>query len=340
MATRMELLLDGKRDVMRYVERLEYAEAIDDLDALSVEMSVHTTGDADTLVGMVVPGAEFTVELYEDKTAKSELLGDLVEVEHIKHMRGGYEIRAVGLDALHRLRSRKPAEIMEANAKDVVSAIAKRHKLKVKADAVDTSVAWELLDNEDDAIYVKNYARKHNYFVRVVGDELQFKKRVAAGAVTCTWGEDILDLSLRSNITGLVSKVTVMGFDMLTEKDVKGEAKNTDVQGISDGDVGVDLAKKAFGESELILNQSGYINPKDAKSRAVAELQRRAENFVQGTCVVVGNPLALSGAKLTIKQAGWPFSGDFLIRQTRHVQDASQGYRTYIDFVSDALPKK
>lgn len=340
MATRMELLLDESRDVMRYVDRIEYSEAIDELDALVVEVSVHRTGDADTLVNMLTPGAAFKVELYDAGTLKNEGVGDLVEVRHHRRQTGAYDIVAVGLDGLHRLRNSKPAELVEGTTKDAVAAIATRHSLTLVADDVDTTESWQFMDDQDDAIYLRNFARAHNYYVRVVDTDLKFKKRVVTGAVTATWGEDILELSMRTNIEGQVSKVTVMGFDMLQEADVKGEAALTDLKKISGGDTGANIAKTAFGETELIVNQSHYTQVTDAKAHAVAELQRRAERFVEGTCVVIGNPAALSGAKLTIENAGWPMSGDFLIRQTRHVQDTVHGYRTYIDFISDSLPTK
>lgn len=338
MATRMELLLNEKRDAMRFVTRLEYAESLDELDALVAEFSVHTSGDAETVVGLTKPGTPFTVELYEDKSAKTTCKGHIVEVEHSRRPRGGWDIRIVGLDGLNRLRTSSEAEILEATTKDAVTAIATRYKLKVDVGSINTSKGWDLVTGEDDIVLLNAYAKKHNFYVRLQEDTLVFKPRTGTGAVTATWGEDVLEITLRANIDGVVSSVKYLGFDIATEKDVTGEGKKADLAGTSGGKTAIDYMEAAYGVTPLVKNQTGYANPNDAKAAAIAELQERAETFVTGTVAVTGNPLAIAGSKLTVKQAGWPFSGDFLVQQTRHVQDALHGYRTFIDFTSDSLP--
>lgn len=341
MGTAIVLKLDGKTDAMRHVERLEYAEALDQLDALVVEIVIPNNADGEKLLPTLLPGKPFVVELHEDGAMKESGAGDIVEVQHIRTTRGGYRVVLVGLDGLHRLHGTQPAQIWEVGHKDIVTKIAQRNGLTAKADGVDTTATIVLQGDGTDGLFLKQLARENNYFVRVVGKELHFKRHKAAGAkVEITWGQAVHEIRQRASLEGLLTGVMVHGYDPEQEKAITGEAKPADVQKISGGDVGVDLAKKAFGDIKLVLNQAGYVAPGNAKARAIAELQARAERFIQGTCVVDGHPTALSGRKLTVKEAGWPLSGDFLIRQTRHVLEGGRGYRTHIDFVSDSYPKK
>lgn len=342
MGTRIDVLIGGDRSIMRYVERIEYYEAFDRLDALVVDMSVHRQADSAKILEKVVPGADFAVELIEDDAVKQEGVGDVLEVKHLKRQRGGHELKIVGLDGLHRLRGNQPAQLWETSHKDIVSAIATRHSLKAVADGVSTTAGFTLQSDLGDAIFLRNLARQHNYLVRVLkgksGMELHFARRATSGAdVVCEWGTEILEMSLRASLDGIVTKVTVHGYDPQTDQMVKGEATDTDTAKITSSDTGVALWKKAFGEQTLILNHSGHTAATNAKAHAAAELQQRAERFVSGRVVVPGRPDAVSGRKLTVKNAGWPMTGDFLIRETRHISTAL-GYRTIIDFISDSLP--
>ncbi len=339
MGTRIDVLVDGSRDLMRYVERIEYSEAIDRLDAVVFELRIGRNTDAEDLVTSVQAGKPFTVELIEDDAVVTEGAGDLIEVTHHRRQNGSYVMRVVGLDALHRLRGNQPAQVWEVGHADIVSEIASRHSLTAVADGVDTTAGFALQGDTGDAVFLRNLAREHNYYVRLLGTDLHFARREAAGTdVVCEWGTEIIDLTFRTSIDKMATKVIVHGYDFVTDELIEGEAAVADLKKISGGDTGPDVWQAAFGANEIILNQSGYSAATNATGRAKAELQQRAERFVTGRLLVPGKPAAVSGAKLTINGAGWPFSGDFLINETRHVLDPAVGYRTFVGFLSDSLP--
>ena len=51
-------------------------------------------------------------------------------------------------------------------------------------------------------------------------------------------------------------------------------------------------------------------------------------------------PKAICGAKLTIKNAGWPFAGDFIITKVEHIMNQDGVMRTDIGFKANSLPKE
>lgn len=330
--------VNGDASVMRFAGRIEYAEAIDRLDALVLELELHRQHDPGPVVKLVQPGAPFTVQLYDGTTLAGEGTGDVVEITH-ERTRRGHRVTALGLGTLHRLRGSQPAKVWDVSHTDIVSQIAQRHGLKAVSDGISTTPGYELQGDEGDALFLHKLAREHNYHVRVVGKELHFKRNQATGtAVECTWGDDIVELRLRSSLAGLATKVTVLGWDPEQDAVVTGEASPTDLKKISGGEAGASVANAKFGASAVTLNQAGYVAASNAKERATAELQERAERYVQGRAVLFGTPKARAGLPLKIVGAGWPFAATFLAREVRHVLEADAGYRTLIDFVSDSLP--
>jgi phage protein D len=119
---------------------------------------------------------------------------------------------------------------------------------------------------------------------------------------------------------------------------VEGEAKASDLQCISGGDTGAKLAEDEYGALVHEIDNSKMNSTSKAKAFAKAELQRRANTFLTGSVQCTGIPDAVSGAKLTIEGAGWPLSGDFVIKETTHTLEPGSGYRTTISFYSDSLP--
>jgi phage protein D len=338
---RIEVQIDGKNDVMEHVEWLEFAEALDRLDALVVEVAIPKHGTASDLVTKIAPGKPYTVKLFDDDDAEvGSASGDVVEVGYGYVPGQGQRLTILGLDCLHRLHVTQPAKLWEASHSDIVKQIASRNGLTAKADGVSTTAGFVLQGDGSDGVFLRNLAREHNYVVRAVDKELHFKRATPAGGqVKVVWADDVREIKLRANVQNLVSKVTVHGFDPKQDKVIQGQATPAQLKKITGSDTGVALAKKAFGERELILNQAGYVAASNAKERAVAELQSRAERFVEGTVLVNGKPDARAGKKVQIKDAAWPFAGTFFIRQARHLFDGG-GYRTAIDFSSDSLPSR
>ncbi len=342
MSTAVKLKLDGKDDVMQYVERVEYIEALDALDALVVEVRVPSHDDAAGVQKLIKLGGEWSVELQEDgKKVGDPGEGDILEVRHALRRRGGYQIHVSGLDVLHRLRGNQPAKVWEETSHaDLIKEIAKRNKLTADVKGVDTTKRVIFEPDVSDAVFLRNLCREHHFSAHILKGKITFEAYKPAGAaVKVDWTDGVHELHLRACLDNMAGEAVVYGYDLDQEKAFEGKATSSILAKTSGGDTGVALSEKAFGKRKVLLHHAAYLAPTAAKARAEAELLSRADEFVRGTVVCEGAPAARAGRKLTIENAPWPWAGNFLIREVRHIQDRGRGYRTRIGFMSDSLPK-
>ena len=136
----------------------------------------------------------------------------------------------------------------------------------------------------------------------------------------------------------MITGVKVRGWCSAKGEWVKGQATSGDLANFSGGTTGAAMAESAFGEWVHEIDNAKVGSSSRAKAVAVAELQSKANTFVTGTVECPGVPDAVSGARLTIQEAGSPLSGDFVIHETIHSLTPDAGYRTTIHFLSDSLP--
>jgi len=338
MGNTIAFKLDGDDSMWGAAVRVVFTEALDALDMLVVDLEVSHQLDSSELLAKLKPGVEFSLDLMEDGTAVHSAVGDVVEVRHSRRP-GTHRVTVVGLDKLHRLNHKQAqAEVWEVAHDDIASEIADRNSLTPVVEGVDGTAELELQNNESDGLFLRRLAKQNNYYLRVLDGELHFGRKEGSGAaVEVDMVADVLEISQRASLVGIITEVTVHGSNYVQDETFTGTASSSDLKNIGGGETGVSLAETLFGTRELILNQSGYVDTSTATARAKAELQARAEDFVRGTVIVNGNPNAVSGKNVTITGAGWPLDGTFLIRETSHVYDRS-GYRTRIGFQSDSLP--
>jgi len=341
MSTAMKVSINKKKDVMDYVERIEYVEALDALDALVLDVRVPSHGDVDDVQKLFEVGAPWSVELQEDgKKVGDPGEGDVIEVRHRLRRRGGYTLHLTGLDELHRLRAHHPAKVWEETSHaDLIKEIAKRNKLTADVKGVDTTKRTIFEPDVSDAVFLRNLCREHHFAAHIVKGKLTFEELKPGAAVKVDWADGVHELDLAANLDRMAGEAVVHGYDFDQEKAFEGKATSSVLKKISGTDTGVSISEKKFGKRQVVVNHGDYLAPTAAKARAEAELLSRADRFVRGHVICEGLPKARAGAKLTIENCPWPFAGNFLIREVRHVMDRGRGYRTTIRFMSDSLPK-
>ena len=340
MSGNMSLTIDGDKTVMDIVQSIVYSDSLDEVDMVQVHLVPEITGDRSKLIAKLLPGAPFAVKLLDGSTEVTEHVGVVLEVHH-RYLSGGRRsIQVIGVDNLHKLQyGAQEATLWEASHDKIVSEIASRNGLTAKAEGVDTTPGFELQSNVSDAVFIARLAKRYNYYARVVDKELQFGRRQGQGAAVVVEATDVIDMKLGSSLTDVVTSVTAYGSDYLSDEAFTGEAAASDLQKITGSDTGVGIAQSKLGKIPLVLNQTGLTTATALTALAKSEMQLRAERFVTGTVTVKGNPKAASGSLVDIKDLPWPFTGKFLIRQTRHIYEMGGGYRTAIDVSSDSLPK-
>jgi len=346
--TAVELTIKGTDGLTPYIREITYTEAVGELDGMAATFIVPgegmLSGDIDALIE---PGNPFKLDFLRDGSSVMEREGDVIAVSFYRR-RHGVEITLIGVNYMHRLRNEHITQIWEDPHDKIVKTIAGRASpsLTPKVQGVDATADFTFQQNETDAVFLMRLAREHNYFCRVVGKELHFGRRdLAYGSpVKVTWGEELQEVRLTANLKDHLNEVQVFWGDH--EKDGTAQTlvkystapKPTN----SGGKMGIDLGKKAFGKKISVIGgveTPYYKNQSEAKAKAQADMDASAMDFVEGVAHCGGVPEAACGAKLSIENAGWPFSGDFIITKAEHKIKREGKMSTDITCKATILPK-
>ncbi len=327
-----------------FIESVELREGLRSLDSLTVRMAFKRTPDVEsTMKGYAAIGEEFEITMKGD-SGERKVKGDIVEVRHSIVGDGDHILVLEGLESLHRVKQAHAGKAYTGSASALVEAVGKDAGLTVQAEGTaGTGGDFPALNQRVSSLF-KRFADENNYFVRIEPGE---STKVAFGRMNNSTGNVALNLDECSEIhigyslEGLVTKVSAKGYDEVTAKWVEGSATTSALKLISGGTGGAALAKKAFGELEMFIDNAPYAASSDLKALAEGRLQGLGERFLNGHLRCLGRPDAAAGAMLKLsgtKTLGWPFAAEFLIGETIHSAGGGEDYMTTIRFFSDSLP--
>lgn len=329
----------SKSDDDFHVRRVEVAEALDELDAVTVEFFTRPTeiGGAWT---KVQPGTAMTVTLKSDDGSVTETTKAIVvSVEIEADDAVGYRVVVTGLEDLVKLRG-SASEVAWEDAPDkIAKAIVQAGGLTPQADGSDVLKYRVDQTGLDDVVMLKLIADRFHYRVGTADGKIVFKRRSVAASTVTIPADDILGQRIGASVHRVVTESIVWGRDP-KEKGWFQEKITDTGRGISGTITALSLAKKVFKAAKVELTDAGCANPGAAKERATAELKRRAETFVDGRIVVRGNPKVKCGVDVDLQGEIWPFKGKYRVREVRHVDGDGDTFRTIIDVYSDSLPAK
>ena len=342
--SRLILKIDGSDYLMQFTRRITYIEAVGELDGMTANLQL--PWNEKKALKLLEPGKPFKVILESEGKKISEREGDIVAVNYERD-RLIFKVTLVGLNYLHRLRSKQSTEVWEGSHDKIVKTIAGRAKPKLtpKVEGVDTTPDFTFQQNETDAVFLMRLAREHNYFCRIVGKELHFGRRgVAKGApVELDYKYDINSIRMTANLKDHINEVNVFWGDV--EKDgtrmTKVTYKSPPKPINSGGKLGCNIGKTAFGVKSVTVggyDSPVYKNQSSARAKAKAELEVAALDFMEGVALCRDIPQAHCGAMLKVENAGWPFNGSFVITKVYH-EYVRNGVRTEISFKCNSQPK-
>lgn len=345
--TSLTLKVDGKDTLMPFITAFSYTEAVGELDGLTATFMLPGEAATKEMMAACEPGLPFKLELYSGGTKDTEREGDIIAVSFFRR-RQGLQVTLIGVNYLHRMRTEHITEIWEKAHDSIVKDIAGRAKpsLTPKVQGIDATPEVTFQQNETDAVFLMRLAREHNYYCRVVAKELHFGRRdLAYGSpVKITWGVDFQEIRLTANLKDHLNEVQVFWGDHEKDgtKDTKVKYSTAPKATNSGGKMGMDLGKSAFGKKVSVIGgmeSPYYKNQSLAKAKGKADLDAAAMDFVEGIAYCHGLPKAACSAKLTIKDAAWPFAGDFIITKVEHRRTHDGSLTTDITFKANSLPK-
>lgn len=324
--------------LLQSLRRAESMESLDALDTVLVELDCAGDASLEALLKRLAPGAAFEIS-----AGGRKLSGDVVRVTARMGPLGQRRVLLVGLELLHRLRHQRVSALLELAKDKIAERLIKAATARPKATAVSATAGEELLIDDPALFTLKQLADERNYALRAEGKVLHFAPRgVAAGkAGALDWESEVRSAELIQDISELLTSVKVTGLDYRKPDTAIGyETLATDLRKISGPTTGVSLRKKALGELAVVRAAGPTCTTaSDAKERAKAELQRRAETFLRASYKASGRPDLHPGQSLTVSDAPWPFGGPFLVRAVHHVLYPPQLSESRVEVFSDGLPK-
>ena len=333
------LSIDTDSDMpMHWLSGLSYCESLDALDMVSVELAPDTSADIKAVLKKVRAGAAYELSLGTRK-----LPGDLVRVSTMARSPGTYQIAALGLEQLHRLRHQRLSEVAVVSKDKVASAIIQKAGLTPKAQGVGATAAEAIFLDDPMLATLKRLADERNFALRSNGKTLEFTPRnapAAGAALSLSWQVDTFGLSIHQDLSEVVTAVTVFGRDHRKGVEiVKYEAKEADLKKISGGDTAVGIRGKLSAAPIFVNETIRCATASEVKERAVAILAAAAETFTTGTLRCALRLDARAGQKVSITDAPWPLGGPFLIHSVTHTLAPAAAQGTEIQVFSDGIAK-
>lgn len=131
---------------------------------------------------------------------------------------------------------------------------------------------------------------------------------------------------LEVELSGLPTRVEVVGWDMRQHRRIEGKAAAMDLQWSGDSrKTGLQQAKRAFGDAVHILAEHAPKDAQEATKMARAYLQHRVERTLQGVIWVSGFPAIAPGQRIKLDAPTLPVPGTYRVLAVHHLLTPAGG---------------
>ena len=349
--------------ILRDVLEVTFQDALDRVDSFTLTLNNHnsTTLGAKYLG---LDGDESLWELVQPGTEVQLLLGYRGEREDLRPMATGYissleadfpesgspRLIVRALDVLDRLRVKqytwswpaaRGATIRDSEIAQELAAAPDRPAgkpglgmhVRIDDDALrrEAPLDYVLMSNQYAIGFLVERARRLGYAVFVTRDEagreeLYFgpSDRVRDSTYVFEWGRSLTSVRPTISTVRQVKKVTVLGWDRGSKKQIRGEA--TVERDGGDLDPEVRALALANGREEVIADRP-VRSQREAEQIARDVLHRQARELIEVTGTVVGLPDLRTGRQIRLGRLGTHLDGTYFVTETTHTLNDG-GYRT------------
>ncbi len=233
----------------------------------------------------------------------------------------------------------KQRTFAEATDSEIAEILAGEMKLAATVDRTDERRPKVVKKGETSYFaFLTELAQRNDYEFYAGGKKLYFvsPKDDRPELFALTWGKSLVGFSPRLSTAGLVTAVTVRGWDPKTKQAIVGRASTGDER-VQEGGrkKGSEIAEQ-LGQ-EVVRELSRPLSSVDEANRiARAELNRASDRLIEGTVDSIGIPELRAGITLKLDKLGQRFSGKYRVREATHILDGS-GYRTSLEVKRNAL---
>jgi hypothetical protein len=235
---------------------------------------------------------------------------------------------------------------------DVVRTIAKENGFGPRfQDVEDTQERFQFVSQArlTDAQLLKRLARKEGFEFYVDFDGLHWhQRRLGQRPVrTFRWfspqtpGAEIVQISVKNDVTAKPGKVVVKGRDPMNKTDLNATGSNEETQRDSLGSV-IELVDPETGATTLqkrvaheMVVSTAESSQDSAKREADGRYRRSQHTAIKLSVGAIGDPRVLAKTVIGIENIGRRLSGNYYVKMVRHTIDGSRGYTMVMDVFSD-----
>lgn len=294
--------------------------------------------------------------------------GEITQVSPTYSQEESSKLEITALDRSYLLK-KKPFPFMFTGDKfDSLKAIAEhlvnKHKLSFTVDPGDKLEGYKLKD--DQAIEQENetdweilgeiadtgnyrllcigqtvYMVSREYLVRNQGNRFIFEHRPSSVDVNIGAVVPLMEFTPKLGASGQREKAMIISW---TPEGKTTQTEEESIDADTEGNVGYTDIKIQSSSIEVIRVKGNVRTKGQAKALVDAELARRAENLVNGSGIVQGDPRIKLGSLHLFKlndldDIGLQYSGDYYITEVIHTMDLESGFRTQFSVQRNGLSK-
>lgn len=256
-----------------------------------------------------------------------------------------------GYDRGYKLMSGEKTRVFGGGTKnsitegDIVSSVAGEAGLSAKVDSSYSAIqgAYVMQYAQTNWDFLWSRAQRLGYQIYVDGTALTVSKANVArdnkGGITLEWGKSLETFEPRVSIVGQADKAVATSWDIEKKAAVVSEVTSGTLSTNLNGQAGLSaksLSSNYANTAQYFLQEPG-LDDSTAKKIADARLSALESGVLQASgSMPCGHPKLLAGGKVTIKNIGTKFSGDYFVTHACHTYSEG-GYR--VDFeVSGTVP--
>lgn len=280
-------------------------------------------------------GKTLRVEMgYEESGITLAFEGTIVRRDCQFPIRGPALVTVVAYDAEHALKhGRHHKAWLDSKDSDIASQLASEAGLSARVSATSTTHRYVAQHDQTHLEFLRERARRIGYEVRLDREnkELYFGPPETSGSpLTLTWEVDLYSFSPRMTTAGMVSEVSVRGWDMTKKEKILGKSKANETKLKLDGsELGADLAKKAHKPREVLYSDTPLFEEGEAVALAQARLDGLATRYAQATGSCQGNAQIQPGTLLDLQSVGERASGRYYVDRVMHHFQPGLGYSSH-----------
>ena len=276
-------------------------------------------------------GKEVQIKLGYADNQKEVMSGDIVSLEPEFHEGEVPTLKIRGYSKLHLLqRGRISRSFLKMKDSDIASKIAGEMGLRSQVDNTPETHEYVFQNNQTNAEFLLQRARRIRYEVFVKEKTLHFRKAVnnSGKSITLEYGQTLKSFYPRLSTMQQVSEVIVQAWDPLQKKMIQGKATKGDVISTMGGKkLGVKNSEKAFGKKQTFIVDKPIFSNGEALQMAKGKINDVASSYIRGEASAIGNPDIRAGEVIELDKLGDRFSGLYYITSVTHIIDQS-GYTT------------